>query len=122
MAKVSSPSTGIVKRLQLRAGDVTRWFGDALPAREVSGGTHFDAFGERVGSCVGLEAMRPEVKTADWMGYSAYATLCTETCSNQRDSILQRPFSSTSVADAIGDVLARKAGEKASDAVERRVW
>jgi hypothetical protein len=78
--------------------------------------------GKELGSCVGLEAMRPEVKTADWMGYSAYATLCTETCSNQRDSILQRPFSSTSLADAIGDVLARKAGEKASDAVERRVW
>jgi hypothetical protein len=74
------------------------------------------------GSCVGLEAMRPEVQTADRTGYSAYATPGTETCSNQRDSILQGPFSSTSVADAIGDVPARKAGEKASDAIECRVW
>jgi|SRR5580658_3169874 hypothetical protein len=62
-------------------------------------------------NCVGLEAMRPGVTRADRMEYSAYATPGTESCSNQRDSILQGPFSSTSVADVIGDVLARKAGE-----------
>jgi hypothetical protein len=55
------------------------------------------ALGTALGSCVGLEAMRPEVRTADRTGYSAYATPGSETCSNQRDSILQRPFSSASV-------------------------
>jgi hypothetical protein len=71
---------------------------------------------------VGLEAMRPDLKAAHKMGYSAYATSSSETCSNQRESILQVPFSSASVADVISDMLAGKAGEKASDATECRVF
>jgi hypothetical protein len=55
------------------------------------------ALRKELGSCVGLEAMRPEAKAVHAMGYSAYATPGTKTCSNQRDSILQSPFSSASV-------------------------
>ena len=53
-------------------------------------------------------------------GYSEYATSGSETSSNQ-ESILQKPFSSTSLADLIRDVLAGKASEKAGDAKECRV-
>ena len=40
---------------------------------------------------------------------------------DQQSSILQKPFSSTSLADMIRSVLAGQAGEKAGDAKERRV-
>ena len=69
-----------------------------------------------------LEAMRPNLKAAHKMGYSAYATSSSETCSNQRESILQIPFSSPAVADVTSADLAGKAGEKASDAIECRVF
>jgi len=104
-----------------RAG-VARWLGDASPAREVSGGTDLDRTAERVQELGGLETMQPEVKAADIMRYSTYATYRSETCSNQRGSTLQKPFSSASAADAIGDVLTRQAGEKASDGMECRAW
>jgi len=68
-----------------------------------------------------LQAIRPEIKAAFMTGYAEYATSGSETPSNQQSSILQKPFSSTSLADLIRSVLAGKAGEKASDAKERRV-
>jgi DNA-binding NtrC family response regulator len=68
-----------------------------------------------------LQAIRPEIKAAFMTGYAEYATSGSETPSNQQSSILQKPFSSTSLADMIRSVLAGKAGEKASDAKERRV-
>jgi signal transduction histidine kinase/CheY-like chemotaxis protein len=67
-----------------------------------------------------LKAIRPGMKAAYMSGYSEYATSGSETPSNQ-DSILQKPFSSTSLADMIRSVLAGKAGEKVSDAKESRV-
>ena len=68
-----------------------------------------------------LQAIRPEIKAAFMTGYAEYATSGSETPSNQQSSILQKPFSSTSLADMIRSVLAGKAGKKASDAKERRV-
>jgi signal transduction histidine kinase/CheY-like chemotaxis protein len=68
-----------------------------------------------------LEAIRPEIKAAFMTGYAEYATSGSETPSNQQSSILQKPFSSTSLADMIRSVLAGQAGEKAGDAKERRV-
>ena len=69
---------------------------------------------------VGLQAIRPEMKAAYMTGYSECATSGNETGSKQ-DSILQKPFSSGSLADMIRDVLAGKAGENSSDAKECRV-
>jgi len=66
--------------------------------------------------------MRPDLKAAHKLGYSAYATSSNETCSNQLDSMLPIPFSSASVPDVISANLAGKAGEKASDATECRVF
>ena len=68
-----------------------------------------------------LQAIRPEIKAAFMTGYAEYATSGSETPSNQQSSILQKPFSSTSLADMIRGVLADQAGEKVSDAKERRV-
>jgi DNA-binding NtrC family response regulator len=68
-----------------------------------------------------LKVVRPEVKAAYMTGYAEYATSGSEAPSNQLDSILQKPFSSTSLVGMIRDVLAGKAGEKASDARESRV-
>ena len=68
-----------------------------------------------------LQAIRPEIKAAFMTGYAEYATSGSETPSNQQSSILQKPFSSTSLADMIRSVLAGQAGKKASDAKERRV-
>jgi two-component system cell cycle sensor histidine kinase/response regulator CckA len=65
-----------------------------------------------------LQAIRPDVKAAYMTGYAEYATSGSETSSNQREWVLQKPFSSTSLADMIREVLAGKAGEKASDARE----
>jgi signal transduction histidine kinase/CheY-like chemotaxis protein len=67
-----------------------------------------------------LKAIRPDVKAAYMTGYSEYATPDCETSSNQ-ESILQKPFSSTTLANLIRDVLAGKISEKASDAKECRV-
>jgi signal transduction histidine kinase/ActR/RegA family two-component response regulator len=68
-----------------------------------------------------LKGIRPDIRVAYMTGYAEYATSGSETSSNQRDSILQKPFSSTSLADMIRAVLAGKASEKASDAKECRV-
>ena len=68
-----------------------------------------------------LQAIRPEIKAAFMTGYAEYATSGSETPSNQQSSILQKPFSSTSLADMIRGVLADQAGKKVSDAKERRV-
>jgi len=67
-----------------------------------------------------LKAIRPDVKAAYMTGYSEYATPDCETSSNQ-ESILQKPFSSATLANLIRDVLAGKISEKASDAKECRV-
>lgn len=69
-----------------------------------------------------LKATPPNMKTAHMTGYAEYATSGDETCSNQRSSILQRPFSSTSLADMVRAVLAGNASEKTSDAKECRVF
>jgi hypothetical protein len=61
------------------------------------------------------------MKAAYMTGYSEYATSGSETPSNQQSSILQKPFSSTTLADMIRAVLTGNASEKASDAKERRV-
>jgi signal transduction histidine kinase/FixJ family two-component response regulator len=68
-----------------------------------------------------LKAIRPEIKAAFMTGYAEYATSGSETSSNQQSLILQKPFSSTSLADMIRSVLAGRTGEKASDAKESRV-
>jgi len=68
-----------------------------------------------------LKAIRPDIRAAYMTGYAEYATSGSETSSNQQDSILQKPFSSTSLADMIRTVLAGKASEQASDAKECRV-
>jgi signal transduction histidine kinase/CheY-like chemotaxis protein len=68
-----------------------------------------------------LKGIRPEIRAAYMTGYAEYATSGSETSSNQQDSILQKPFSSTSLADMIRAVLAGKASETASDAKECRV-
>ena len=68
-----------------------------------------------------LKGIRPDIRAAYMTGYAEYATSGSETSSNQQDSILQKPFSSTSLADMIRAVLAGKASEKASDAKECRV-
>jgi len=60
------------------------------------------------------------MKAAYMTGSLECATPGNETCSKQ-DSILQKLFSSSSLDDIIRDVLADKAGEKASDAKECRV-
>jgi hypothetical protein len=60
------------------------------------------------------------MKAAYIAGYSEGATSGSQTGSKQ-DSILQKPFSSSSLADMIRDVLAGKAGESSSDAKECRV-
>jgi signal transduction histidine kinase/CheY-like chemotaxis protein len=68
-----------------------------------------------------LKAIRPDMKAAYMTGYAEYATCGNESSSNQQSSILQKPFSSTSLADMIRVVLAGQANEKASDAKECRV-
>jgi len=68
-----------------------------------------------------LKAIRPDMKAAYMTGYAEYATSGNETPSNQQSSILQKPFSSTSLADMIRAVLAEQSSEKASDAKECRV-
>jgi signal transduction histidine kinase/CheY-like chemotaxis protein len=68
-----------------------------------------------------LKAIRPDMKAAYMTGYAEYATSGNETPSNQQSSILQKPFSSTSLADMIRAVLAGQSSEKASDAKECRV-
>jgi two-component system cell cycle sensor histidine kinase/response regulator CckA len=68
-----------------------------------------------------LKAMRPDMKAAYMTGYSEYASSGSETSSNQQSAILQKPFSSTSLADMIRAVLAGNASEKAGDAKECRV-
>jgi DNA-binding NtrC family response regulator len=68
-----------------------------------------------------LKAIRPDMKTAYMTGYAEYATSGGETSSKQRELILQKPFSSASLADMIRAVLAGNAGEKTSDAKECRV-
>ena len=68
-----------------------------------------------------LKGIRPDIRAAYMTGYAEYATSGSETSSNQQDSILQKPFSSTSLADMIRAVLAGKASEQASDAKECRV-
>jgi signal transduction histidine kinase/CheY-like chemotaxis protein len=68
-----------------------------------------------------LKAIRPEIKAAFMTGYAEYATSGSKTSSNQQSLILQKPFSSTSLADMIRSVLAGRTGEKASDAKESRV-
>jgi DNA-binding NtrC family response regulator len=68
-----------------------------------------------------LQVVRPDVKAAFMTGYAEYATSGSETSSNQRDWVLQKPFSSSSLADMIRSVLAGKAGENTSDTKERRV-
>ncbi len=72
-----------------RAG-VARWIGDVSRAREVSGGTDFDRTAERVEELGGIGSDAAEVKAVDIMRYCTYATYRSETCSNQRDSTLQR--------------------------------
>ena len=67
-----------------------------------------------------LKEIRPDVKAVYMTGYSEYATPESETSSNQ-ESILQKPFSSTSLANLIREVLAGKVSEKAGDAKECRV-
>jgi hypothetical protein len=119
---VSSPGPGIVKRLQLRArvlrdGLATHREREKFLAARIS-----IAPPKEFKSWAGSGAMRPEVKAVDIMRYCTYATYRSETCSNQRDSTLQRTLSSASAADAIGDVLTRQAGEKASDGMECRAW
>jgi hypothetical protein len=69
---------------------------------------------------VGLQAIRSEMKAAYMTAYSEYATSGSQTGSKQ-DSILQKPFSSSAMADMIRDVRAGKAGEHSSDAKECRV-
>jgi hypothetical protein len=61
------------------------------------------------------------MKAAYMTGYAEYATSGSETSSKQQDSILQKPFSSTSLADMIRAVLSGSATEKTSDAKECRV-
>ncbi len=68
-----------------------------------------------------LKGIRPDIRAAYMTGYAEYATSGSETSSNQQDSILQKPFSSTSLAEMIRAVLAGKASEQASDAKECRV-
>ena len=68
-----------------------------------------------------LKAIRPDMKAAYMTGYAEYATSGSETPSKQQESILQKPFSSASLADMIRAVLAGNAGEKTSDAKECRV-
>ena len=68
-----------------------------------------------------LKAIRPDIKAAYMTGYAEYATSGSETSSKQQDSILQKPFSLTSLADMIRAVLAGNVGEKTSDAKECRV-
>jgi signal transduction histidine kinase/CheY-like chemotaxis protein len=68
-----------------------------------------------------LKAIRPDMKAAYMTGYAEYATSGNETSSNQQSSILQKPFSSTSLAEMIRAVLTGQASEKASDAKECRV-
>ncbi len=68
-----------------------------------------------------LKAIRPHMKAAYMTGYAEYATSGNESSSNQQSSILQKPFSSTCLADMIRVVLAGQANEKASDAKECRV-
>jgi signal transduction histidine kinase/CheY-like chemotaxis protein len=68
-----------------------------------------------------LQAVRPDVRAAYMTGYAEYATSGNETSSKQQDSILQKPFSSASLADMIRAVLAGNASEKTSDAKECRV-
>jgi two-component system cell cycle sensor histidine kinase/response regulator CckA len=68
-----------------------------------------------------LKAIRPDMKVACMTGYAEYATSGNESSSNQQSSILQKPFSSTSLADMIRAVLAGQTSEEASDAKECRV-
>jgi two-component system cell cycle sensor histidine kinase/response regulator CckA len=68
-----------------------------------------------------LQAIRPDMKAAYMTGYTEYATSGNESSSNQQSSILQKPFSSTSLADMIRAVLAGQVSEKASDAKKCRV-
>jgi hypothetical protein len=121
-ANVSSRGPGIVKRLQLRA-DVMRE-GSATHCRREKplGSRILLALWKELGGCVGLEAMRPEVKVARIMGYSAHATSRSEARSNQQRSTLQGPFSSASLANMIREVIAGMAAKKASDATECRAF
>ena len=48
-----------------------------------------------------LKEIGPDMKAAYMTGYSEYATSGSEATSKQQDSILQKPFSSTSLADMI---------------------
>jgi signal transduction histidine kinase/CheY-like chemotaxis protein len=68
-----------------------------------------------------LQAIRPDMKAAYMTGYTEYATSGNESSSNQQSSILQKPFSSTSLADMIRAVLAGQVSEKAGDAKKCRV-
>jgi hypothetical protein len=119
---VSSRGPGIVKRLQLREGVLREGLASVRRGEKFVAARPSVVLLEKLKSCAGLEAMRAEVRAADTMANFPCATSRSETCSNQRESILQRPFSSASPADANGDVKARKAGEKASDAMQNRVW
>jgi signal transduction histidine kinase/ActR/RegA family two-component response regulator len=67
-----------------------------------------------------LQATRPDLKAAYMTGYSEYATSGNDTHSNQ-NPMLQKPFSSTTLAEIVRDALAGKAGQNASDARECRV-
>jgi len=68
-----------------------------------------------------LKAIRPDMKAAYMTGYAEYATSGNETPSNQQSSILQKPFSSTSLAEMIRAALTGQTSEKTSDAKECRV-
>ena len=87
---MSSPSPGIVKRLQLRArvlrdGLATHRQRENFLAARIS-----IALPNEFKSWAGSETMQPAAKAVDSMRYSTYATYRSETCSNQRDSTLQR--------------------------------
>jgi hypothetical protein len=122
---VSPARLQIVKRLQLRVGVLRGEFGKDLRFDQRNGrrGTVLaaQALLARRGelkSWVGADAMQLEVKARDTMGYAAYATSRSETCSNQQSSILHSPFSSASLADMTCEAIAGKAGEKVSDFTE----
>src|ERR1700723_3487166 len=102
MAKVSSPGPGIVKRLQLRARVLRDDLATHRQREKFLAARISIALPKEFKSWAGLETMQPEVKAADIMRYSTYATYRSETCSNQRDSTLQKAFSSASAADATG--------------------
>ena len=67
-----------------------------------------------------LKAIRPDMQAAYMTGYAEYATSGGETSSQRQSSILQKPFSSASLADMIRALLAGNVGEKTSDAKECR--